>query len=214
MRRIVFGLFRSVTAVSILLTCAIVASAQFRAGVQGVVSDANGAAVPGARVVLTNKETNSQQETTTSTEGFYRFSALPPGLYSVAVEGQSFKKTVVDDVRVQAEEVKGQDVVLETGGITETVTVQAGASDLALETEDPNIRSFRRRDAIHTNLRGWLQAFSEREREARAVTRYASPTRAARAARTSAYLLPRTRSRSPQTDSAFLPTITRSTARA
>ena len=131
---------RPLIALAFLLLLSGAVSAQFRAGVQGTVTDPAGAVVPGARVVLTNKETNQQQETTTSDAGFYRFSALPPGLYSVAVEGQNFKRTLVDDVRVQAEEVKGQDVVLAAGGITETVTVQAEAGELALETEDPNIR--------------------------------------------------------------------------
>ena len=135
-----FVMFRSSIVLAFLFLLSVTASAQFRAGVQGTVTDSTGAVVPGARVVLTNKETSQQQETTTSDAGFYRFSSLPPGLFSVSVESPNFKKAIVEDVRVQAEEVRGQDVVLETGGITETVTVAAETTDLALETEDPNIR--------------------------------------------------------------------------
>ena len=131
---------RSLIVLAFVFLLSATASAQFRAGVQGTVTDSAGGVVPGARVVLTNKETGQQQEATTSGEGFYRFSSLPPGTYSVTVEVQNFKKTVIDDVGVQAEEVKGQDVVLAAGGVSEIVTIQAESSDLALETEDPNIR--------------------------------------------------------------------------
>ena len=135
-----FVMFRSSIVLAFLFLLSVTATAQFRAGVQGTVTDSTGAVVPGARVVLTNKETSQQQETTTSDAGFYRFSSLPPGVYTVSVESQNFKKALVDDVRVQAEEIRGQDVVLETGGITETVTVVADPAEVALDTEDANIR--------------------------------------------------------------------------
>ena len=114
------------------------AAAQFRAGVQGVVSDNAGAAVAAATVTLTNKETNQTQSTQTSDDGFYRFSSLAPGLYSITVEKQDFKKGTVTDVKVDAESIKGQDITLEAGVISETVTVQAEAAQL--ETEDANVR--------------------------------------------------------------------------
>ncbi|HEY2865840.1 MAG TPA: carboxypeptidase-like regulatory domain-containing protein, partial [Pyrinomonadaceae bacterium] len=112
--------------------------AQFRAGVQGTVTDTAGGVVGGATVTLTNKETNQTQTTTASAEGFYRFTGLAPGLYSLAVEQQGFKKRVVDDVKVDAEAIKGQDITLEAGGISEVVTVQA--ENAGLQTEDPNVR--------------------------------------------------------------------------
>lgn len=121
-----------------LTVCATVGHAQFRAGVQGTVSDGAGAVVSGATVTLKNKETNQTQKTQTSDEGFYRFTNLAPGLYSVVVEHQGFKKGVVENVQVDAESTKGQDIALEAGGISETVTVQA--EDLGLQTEDANIR--------------------------------------------------------------------------
>lgn len=138
MRRIVFGLFRSIAVTSLVLAFAVIVSAQFRAGVQGVVSDANGAAVPGANVTLTNKATNQSQSVVTTNDGFYRFSALSPGIYSVSVEKENFSKTVVDEVKVDAEAIRGQDVVLQAGAITEVVTVEAQGAPL--QTEDASIR--------------------------------------------------------------------------
>jgi hypothetical protein len=114
------------------------ASAQFRAGIQGVITDTAGATVAGATVTLTNKETSQTQTTTASDAGFYRFTGLAPGLYSVTVEQQGFKKHVQDDVKVDAEATTGLDLSLEAGGVNEVVTVQA--TDVGLQTEDPNIR--------------------------------------------------------------------------
>ncbi|CAN5614573.1 hypothetical protein BH10ACI3_BH10ACI3_00860 [soil metagenome] len=121
-----------------IVVFALVGHAQFRAGVQGTVTDSVGGTVAGAKVTLTNKETSRSQETQSSDAGFYRFTNLAPGLYSITVEQQGFKKRVVEDVKVEAEALNGQDVTLETGGVSETVTVQA--EDVGLQTEDANIR--------------------------------------------------------------------------
>jgi hypothetical protein len=114
------------------------ASAQFRGGVQGTVTDAAGGSVAGATVTLISKETSQTQTTTTSDGGFYRFTGLAPGLYSITVEQSGFKKRLVEDVKIDAESVRGQDVSLEIGGISEVVTVQA--ENVGLQTEDANVR--------------------------------------------------------------------------
>src|SRR5215217_7513959 len=121
-----------------ILLLSLVAQAQFRAGVQGTVTDNAGATVAGATVTLTNRETNQTQTTTTGDNGYYRISGLPPGLYGLSVEVQGFKKGVVSELKVDAESIRGQDVVLEAGGITEVVTVQAEAAPL--ETENGNVQ--------------------------------------------------------------------------
>ncbi len=137
---------RSFFSVALLVVLSTVAHAQFRAGVQGVVMDAAGGVVPGANVTLTNKGTNQSQTAQSSEDGFYRFSNLAPGLYSVAVEKEGFKRRIVDDVKVDAESIKGQDVSLEAGVISEVVTIQA--ENVGLETEDANIRKTLTNDEI------------------------------------------------------------------
>lgn len=138
MRRTTFKLANLLSCAAIIVFFAITGNAQFRAGLQGVVTDNGGGVVSAATVTLLNKETNQSQSTQTSDEGFYRFSGLAPGLYSVTVEKQDFKKRVVDEIKVDAESIKGQDVTLEAGVISETVTVQA--ENTGLQTEDSNIR--------------------------------------------------------------------------
>lgn len=138
MRQTAFRMTTLAGGLVLILLASIIASAQFRASVQGVVTDGAGGTISGATVVLTNKETNATQTVQTSDAGFYNFSGLPPGLYSVSVEKEGFKKGVVEDVKVDAEATKGQDVVLEAGVISEVVTVQA--EQAPLETEDANVR--------------------------------------------------------------------------
>jgi hypothetical protein len=114
------------------------ARAQFRAGIQGTVTDPAGAVVPEATVTLTSNETARVVTATTSSEGFYRFSELAPGTYMLSVEKTGFKKTSLENVVVNAEQVQGMDVVLTTGEVSETVTVTDTAAP-ALETENANL---------------------------------------------------------------------------
>lgn len=133
------GFFTVVCGLLLTLTfLATSANAQFRAAVQGVVTDSNGAVVSGATVTLTNNETGRTQQTTTSDSGFYRFSGLAPGNYTLTTEQQNFKKSVQENIRVEAENVQGFDIVLSAGNITETVTVTGETN--VLETENPNIQ--------------------------------------------------------------------------
>lgn len=137
MRQTTFRLAHVLACLALITLFSTIGFAQFRAGVQGVVTDTAGGTVNGATVTLTNKETNDTQTATTNDDGFYRFSALPPGLYSISVERENFKKSVIDDLKVDAESIKGQDVTLAAGTISEVVTVQA--DNAGLQTEDPNL---------------------------------------------------------------------------
>src|SRR5688572_23826426 len=139
MRQAIFNSLRLLYFLAFTLVFSVVtANAQFRAAVQGNVTDNAGGTVATAAVTLTNKETGQIQTTTTSDDGFYRFSGLAPGLYTVTVEKEGFKKKAVENVKVEAETLEGVDVALEAGVISETVTVTA--ENVALETEDANIR--------------------------------------------------------------------------
>ena len=126
-RALVCGLF--------LLLPLFSANAQFRAGIQGTVTDSTGALVPDATVTLTNKETNAKQTTQSSGDGFYRISGLPPGRYSLLIEKTGFKKQSFENVVISAEDTQGIDVMLTTGEIAETVTVTEETAQ-AIQTEN------------------------------------------------------------------------------
>lgn len=139
MRKAVFHSFRLICLSAIMFTLAIIVNAQFKAAIQGTITDNAGAVVPGATVTLTSKETGQTRQTVASDGGFYRFSGLAPGQYNISVEIQNFKKQTVENIQVDAETLEGVDISLEAGGITETVTVEA--ENTGLETEDAGIRN-------------------------------------------------------------------------
>src|SRR5262245_2440025 len=66
--------------------------------IQGTVLDANGAAVPGAQVDITNLETNFAKSMTTDEDGRFVALAMQPGNYSVAVKKQGFATAVAERV--------------------------------------------------------------------------------------------------------------------
>ena len=122
----------------LLLFLCITAAAQFRASIQGTVTDTGGGLVPQATVTVTNKETNKTVTVTTSDEGFYRVSALPPGSYTVTAEKAGYKKKVLESVSVAAEATQAVDISLDVGEVTATVTVTQEATS-PLESEHANI---------------------------------------------------------------------------
>ena len=69
-----------------------IANAQFKAGIQGTITDTGGGLVPDAKITLTNTETGKTQETTSSAEGFYRLSGLAPGKYKLTVEKAGYRQ--------------------------------------------------------------------------------------------------------------------------
>lgn len=120
----------------LMLGLAATSKAQFRASVQGTVTDAASAAVQGVTVTLTSKETARTQQVQTSDSGFYRFSNLPPGIYTLSAENTGFKKST-QDITVKAEEVQGFDLTLAPGEVTETVLVTS--DEQQLQTENANV---------------------------------------------------------------------------
>src|SRR5580692_6867699 len=80
------------------------AQAQYRASIQGVVTDPQGAAVSGATVTLKNLETNQTLTATTDDSGIYNFNALAPSKYSLSAEKSGFKKKVLESVGVIADQ--------------------------------------------------------------------------------------------------------------
>ncbi len=121
-----------------VLLCALTASAQFRAGIQGTIKDITGGVIPGATVTVVSKETSRTWTVTTNDSGFYRVVGLPPGAYDVIAELPGFKKQAVENVAVTAENIQGVDITLSPGQISETVTVN-GATTPALQTENAQV---------------------------------------------------------------------------
>ncbi len=138
MRRILSIMTRTSVCGLLLLFAVITASAQFKAGIQGTVTDTTGGLIPEAKITLVNTETGKAQETTTSNEGFYRLSGLAPAKYKLTVEKAGYKQKVFENVSINAEAVQGIDVQLEVGDVSATVTVTQETAQ-TLETENANV---------------------------------------------------------------------------
>lgn len=117
-----------VLTIALLLSGLLIASGQslVSGDISGTVLDPKGAAVTGAVVMATSKETGSVSSTTTSGTGLYRFSLLKPGAYMVAVSANGFKSATVSVV-VTVGQISTRDISLAVGSPTETVEVSAGA---------------------------------------------------------------------------------------
>jgi len=59
----------------------------------GIVSDQSGAAIPGAKVTITNTDTGTASVDTTSATGGFRAALLKPGNYTVSVSAPNFQTT-------------------------------------------------------------------------------------------------------------------------
>jgi hypothetical protein len=122
----------------LLALCVLPAHAQYRASLQGTVADSSGAMIPGAQLTLTDQETNRVLTTTSDGAGNFAFNQLAPSNYSLVITRDGFKKKVLDGVHIIAEQANSLNVVMEIGGQSETVTVNAAAAPI-LDTSTGNI---------------------------------------------------------------------------
>src|SRR5271157_1833953 len=120
------------------LTVCLPLQAQYRASIQGLITDSTGAIIPGAKVTLTNMETGKVSVDTSNSAGIYNFGALPPSHFKLEVSMDGFKTKVLDNVPVIAEQINAVNVELEVGSTTQTVTVNASDTPL-IDTETGQI---------------------------------------------------------------------------
>ncbi|HEX8284724.1 MAG TPA: TonB-dependent receptor [Pyrinomonadaceae bacterium] len=97
--------------------------AETAAQIQGQVTDAAGAAVAGATVVVRNEATGEERRAQTNEDGLYTITQLNPAVYTVTVEQAGFKKHVESAVTLNAADRRPLNVALEAGNVSEVVTV-------------------------------------------------------------------------------------------
>src|SRR4051812_15099573 len=133
-----FDLMRPTSLVCLVLLLSTLSFAQYRASLQGRVTDAQGGVVPNATVTLTSRETNITRTATTSQSGVYSVTGLAPGAYTLSIEAQGFAKND-QNITIANEQARAQDVQLQIAGqAAETVTVSASETP-AIETQTATI---------------------------------------------------------------------------
>jgi Carboxypeptidase regulatory-like domain len=107
---------------SLALCCASFAFSQAVSGsLLGTVTDASGATVPNAQVVMTETNTGVSRATRTGEAGNYVFGDVPPGTYTVSVELTGFKKAVRSGVDVLVNATIRADLNLQPGSVSEVI---------------------------------------------------------------------------------------------
>jgi len=101
----------------------------------GTVTDPNGAAVPGAKVVATSVVTGAKLETVSTDAGLYVFPTMPVSTYNITAEKAGFKKLSRQNIEIRIAQRMDMDIRLEVGDVQQTVEVTAEAP--LLETSSP-----------------------------------------------------------------------------
>lgn len=95
------------------------------ADILGTVTDASGAAIPNATIVLTNTGTNEKRTATSNASGEYTFTLLSVGHYSISTKATGFEASITKDLAVEAGDRARNDVHLQAGSQDQVIEVTA-----------------------------------------------------------------------------------------
>src|ERR1041385_942180 len=131
------GLRSIICALLLSLSTASLAMAQLvSATIVGSVTDATGAVVPNAKVILTETNTGVDRVFQSKRSGQFTYPNLPPGRYRVTVEMTGFKKEIRDGINLEVDSTARADMKLTPGVVSESVEVTAEAAVLKTDRAD------------------------------------------------------------------------------
>lgn len=104
--------------------------AQSYGEITGTVTDATGASVANAQIVVVNLATNQRREIASNAAGLYTVPFVVPGAYRIEAKANGFKASVANNRQLQVGDVMRIDFALELGAVTESVEVSAAAEML------------------------------------------------------------------------------------
>jgi hypothetical protein len=119
---------------SLMLLAAAAFAQDYRAKIQGIVTDASDAAVAGAKVTIRNVGTGITATRDSGATGGFLFDNVEPGTYVVSAELQGFARAVQENVLAQTRGDVTVNFNLKPGAMVETVTVSAQAVTLQFNT--------------------------------------------------------------------------------
>ena len=127
--------------------------AQVTGTVVGTVSDASGAVIPQAMVVLKNLATNVTLTTTSSGTGDFSFPLVPVGQYSASAEVTGFNRAEIPTLTVALGEATRIDIRLAVGGTIQQVQVHSEVA--AVQAESGAVEGVvERADVVNLPLNG------------------------------------------------------------
>ncbi|MBI3684736.1 MAG: TonB-dependent receptor [Acidobacteria bacterium] len=120
---------------TVLLSLALLAFAQTDTGViTGLITDASGAAIPGAEVTARSESTSATFRALSNEAGIYVLNALPRGAYEISVSARGFAKAARPGVILNVQSRIAIDFSLKVGDVTETIEVRAETPVLESQT--------------------------------------------------------------------------------
>jgi hypothetical protein len=148
------GWQRLVLAFLVALLIPVSASPQQATGkIVGTVTDAQGGVMPGVKVTATSEATQISTTSVTDKAGFYQILNLPIGQYRVTATREGFRTSTTEAPSLEINQVLRVDLRMEVGTRTETVTVEATATNV--ETVNPALgQSVTNRPAVDLPLNG------------------------------------------------------------
>lgn len=153
--------FHAVIAVILSLAAfapAAYAQVSINGSLRGHINDPGAASVAGASVKLTNVATTTTQTMVSDGDGDYHFARIAPGVYSLRVEKEGFKRAQRDNIVIAVNENVVADVTLAVGAMNETVTVEAGAALMQSQSvEISGLVSERRVKELPLNGRNFIK---------------------------------------------------------
>src|SRR5258707_2492332 len=105
---------------------------QATTSVRGTVTDPDGNAVVGAKVLLANAESRTERTAPTGGQGEYQFLLIPPGTYALHVTASGFRSYEQKGLALLVNTPATANVQLKVGATTEVVTVTSEAPALNL----------------------------------------------------------------------------------
>ncbi len=92
--------------------------------IRGIVTDPTGAVIPNAKIIAKNVGTGISTETVSGRDGSYEFLQLAaPAAYNISAEISGFKKVEVDGIHLELNQIFVENLRMELGTMTETVSV-------------------------------------------------------------------------------------------
>jgi hypothetical protein len=114
---------------------AIAAHADVTGSITGVVRDRAQAVVAGAKVQITNLQTNFSEVTTSAADGSYHFLALPAGTaYQITATSAGFKPYTATGITLQVNDQLRIDITLQVGTVREEISVSANTVHVESES--------------------------------------------------------------------------------
>lgn len=123
--------------VLLLILPAIVLAQAGNGGINGVVTDPSGAAVPGTTVTVQSKATGVILSRTSNGTGVYSFTSLPPAAYQVTFSREGFETSVHDNVVVTVDQTTIVNGSLKIGSANQTITITESSS--LMETSNSTV---------------------------------------------------------------------------